>query len=74
MVLNLIDRESDQDNTVKVRNLESLSVLNYLAFCNVLHICTIRAIPTYRVYRLYDTLGIKSMHLIRHVMCYMLKC
>ena len=26
----------------------------YLDFCNVLHIWSIRAIPTYRVYRLYD--------------------
>ena len=28
--------------------------LSYFLFCDVLHIWTIRAIPTYRVYRLYD--------------------
>ena len=42
--------------TVKVRNLGSLRlpVLRYLVICNVLHICNVRAIPTHRVYRLYD--------------------
>ena len=44
--------------TVKVRNLESLPALKYLVFYNVLHICNVRAIPTYRVYRLYDYLQI----------------
>ena len=37
-----------------VRKLESVHRLRYFRFCNVLHIWTIRAIPTYRVYRLYD--------------------
>ena len=37
-----------------VRRLESVHRLRYFRFCNVLHIWTIRAIPTYRVYRLYD--------------------
>ena len=37
-----------------VRSLESVHSLRYFRFCNVLHIWTIRAIPTYRVYRLYD--------------------
>ena len=39
---------------MKVRNLESLPALRYLVFCNVLHMCNVRAIPTYRVYRLCD--------------------
>ena len=39
-----------------VRSLETVHRLRYFRFCNVLHIWTIRAIPTYRVYRLYDTL------------------
>ena len=38
-----------------VRSLETVHRLRYFRFCNVLHIWTIRAIPTYRVYRLYDT-------------------
>ena len=37
-----------------VRRLETVHRLRYFRFCNVLHIWTIRAIPTYRVYRLYD--------------------
>ena len=43
---------------VKVRSLESVPFSRYLCLCNVLRICNIRAIPTYRVYRLYDTLDI----------------
>ena len=37
-----------------LRNLTELPVLRYLDVCNVLYIWSIRAIPTYRVYRLYD--------------------
>ena len=43
---------------VKIRSLESVPFSRYFCLCNVLRICNIRAIPTYRVYRLYD-----SMHL-----------
>ena len=32
-----------------VRRLETVHRLRYFRFCNVLHIWTIRAIPTYRV-------------------------
>ena len=39
---------------VKVRSLESVPFSRYLCLCNVLRICDIRAIPIYRVYRLYD--------------------
>ena len=39
----------------EVRSLISVHRLRCFRFCNVLHILTIRAIPTYRVYRLYDT-------------------
>ena len=39
---------------VKVRSVESVLFSRYLCLCNVLRICNIRAIPTYRVYRLYD--------------------
>ena len=40
----------------RLRRLEFVPRLIYLQFCNVLHIIlwTIRAILTYRVYRLYD--------------------
>ena len=38
-----------------LRNFTKLPVLRYLDICNVLHIWHIRAIPTYRVYRLYDS-------------------
>ena len=39
-----------------VRNFTSLLALRYmyLGFSNVLHIWCVQAIPTYRVYRLYD--------------------
>ena len=37
-----------------VRSLISVHRPRYFRFCNVLHMWTIRAIPTYRVYRLYD--------------------
>ena len=43
-----------------VRRLESVPRPRYFRFCNVLHIWTIRAIPTYRVYRLYDIASILS--------------
>ena len=33
---------------------ESVPFSRYFCFCNVLHICNTQAIPTYRVYRLYD--------------------
>ena len=36
------------------RNFTKLPILRYLGICNVLYIWHIRAIPTYRVYRLYD--------------------
>ena len=37
-----------------VKSLISVHRLRYFRFCDVLHIWTIRAIPTYRVYRLYN--------------------
>ena len=49
-----------------VRSLISVHRPRYFRFCNVLHIWTIRAIPTYRVYRLYD-----STCLYMHVDCIM---
>ena len=51
--------------TVKVRNLENLSALRYLVYCNVLHLCNVRAIPTYRVYRLYDDINYLRVSLRR---------
>ena len=56
MLLVLIDRKSAGDYDCEVRNLERLPALRYLVFCNVLHICNVQAIPTYRVYRLYDNI------------------
>jgi hypothetical protein len=38
MLLDLIDVESAQDHSVKVRKLHSLSALRYLTSYNVLHI------------------------------------
>ena len=37
-----------------LRNFTKLPILRYLGICNVLHIWHIQAIPTYRVYQLYD--------------------
>ena len=37
-------------------NFTKLPVLRYFGTCNILHIWHIRAIPTYRVYRLYDNI------------------
>ena len=42
----------------KVRSLENVQFSRYLCLCNVLRICNIRAIPTYRVYRLYDSTSV----------------
>ena len=39
---------------VTLKSLESVHRQIYFLFCNVLHIWTIRDIPTYRVYQLYD--------------------
>ena len=39
---------------VKVRRPETAPFLRYFRFCNVLRLWSVRAIPTYRVYRLYD--------------------
>ena len=44
-----------------LRNFTKLPILRYLGICNVLHIWHIRAIPTSRVYRLYDTNYIKCV-------------
>ena len=50
-----LDRKFAEDYmTVKVRTHRSLPALRYLVFCNVLHICNVRAIPTHRVYQIYD--------------------
>ena len=43
-----------QVTIMTVRRLDFIHRLSYFRFCNVLHIWTIRAIPTYRVYWLYD--------------------
>ena len=40
-----------------LRNFTKFPILRYFGICNVLHIWHIRAIPTYRVYRLYDRNG-----------------
>ena len=37
-----------------LRKFTKLPVLRYLDVCNILYIWSIRAIPTHRVYRLYD--------------------
>ena len=50
-----------QVTIMTVRRLDFIHRLSYFRFCNVLHIWTIRAIPTYRVYRLYD--GMVQGHL-----------
>ena len=47
-----------------VRRLESVPRPRYFRFCNVLHIWTIRAIPTYRVYGLYDNESIWGVRLV----------
>ena len=41
---------------MQVRIFTWLPALKYLGFCNVLHIWSVRAIPTYGVYRLYDNI------------------
>ena len=38
------------------RKYKILPERSYLSFCNVSHICNVRAIPTIRVYQLYDTI------------------
>ena len=46
-------------NSLEIMNMQvrifiRLLAMKYLGFCNVLHMCSIRIIPTFRVYRLYD--------------------
>ena len=45
----------DVEDGGEVRRLEFVPRVIYFLFCNELHVWTIRAIPTYRDYRLYDT-------------------
>ena len=52
-----------QVTIMTVRRLDFIHRLCYFRFCNVLHIWTIRAIPTYRVYRLYDNIQYKTLQL-----------
>ena len=39
-----------------LRNFTKLPVLRYLGICNILCTWNVQAIPTYRVYRLYDSI------------------
>ena len=47
-----------------VRSLETVHRLRYFRFCNVLHIWTIRAIPTYRVYDIVCYLAVITIIII----------
>ena len=52
---------------VKVRSLESVPFSRYLRLCNVLRICDVRAIPTYKVYQpceRFTNLVISSLRLL----------
>ena len=40
---------------------QSVSFSRYFCLCNVLHVCNIQAIPTYRVSRLYDSVKLAGM-------------
>ena len=46
---------------VKVRSLEGVPFSSYICLYNVLRICNTRAIPTYRVYRLYDSIPLNKV-------------
>ena len=50
-----------------VRSLGTVHRPRYFRFCNVLHIWTIRAIPTYRVYRLYDIYSQQLVNIITSI-------
>ena len=53
---------------MQVRIFTRLLALRYSGFCNVLHTWSVWAIPTYRVYQLYDSNYIgrpKIMHIIQ---------
>ena len=47
--------------SMQVRIFTRLLALRYIGFCNVLCIWSVRAIPTYRVYRLYDTASLEIL-------------
>ena len=47
----------------EVRSLETVHRLRYFRFCNVLHIWTIRAIPTYRVYDTHNIIATRNFKL-----------
>ena len=58
---------------VKVRSHESVQFSSYVSFCNVLYICNIRVIPTYRVYRLYDRLKRLTQYIVCNIGTILLK-
>ena len=41
--------------SLTLTNFTKLPILRYLGVCNVIHIWSVRAIPTYRVYQFYDS-------------------
>ena len=55
---------------VKVRRPETVQFSRYFHFCNVLRLWSVRAIPTYRVYWLYDSTWSISLHMLEIVVSY----
>ena len=47
----LMAKEEEEEEVLKVYRFRDIDL--YI-FCNVFRICNIRAIPTYKVYRLHD--------------------
>ena len=56
MILGLIEKYSAEDYDCKIKKLKSLPVLSYFIFVMYYIYGRVRAIPTYRVYRLYDNI------------------
>ena len=51
MLFGVVDGNLAKDYDCKSYNSSAYKLI-YLEFCNVLHVCSVHAIPTYKVYQL----------------------
>ena len=71
-MMDFLDIKSLVEHDFVVRSLESVPFSRYFRVCNVLRICNVRPIPTYRVCRLYDGTSVTCAPL--HAHCTGAKC
>ena len=61
MILFLLDAQFAGDSDSDTWTFHKVTCIEIFGYFNVLYIWPIRAIPTYRVYRLYDTMRYQSL-------------